>query len=267
MSIDRDGVRKTDIFHRKKRHIGLISDMLFIFIDMDKPQQTIQIAIDGHSSSGKSTLARDMALELGFVYVDTGAMYRAVTLYFIEADIVIEDTNAVIDALEKIEISFRNIDGRNTCFLNGRNVQVEIRDQAVSDLVSEVARIPEVRHTLVKQQRAIGATQDVVMDGRDIGTVVFPDAFLKLFVTADLEERAQRRYVEARQKGLDFTLLEVTENLRKRDFIDSNREHSPLRRADDAYLIDNTQLDRAEQLKLALGLYKKQLTASRAINE
>lgn len=215
------------------------------------------IAIDGYSSSGKSTLAKDLAKELSMVFIDTGAMYRAVTLYFIRQDVDIHDRDAVLAALKSIDITFKNIEGKNTCYLNGEQVEKEIRSPQVSDRVSDVARIAEVRTELVRLQRHMGKHSSVVMDGRDIGTVVFPDADLKLFVTASIEERAQRRYKEMVKKGIDVTLKEVLDNLEKRDRIDTTREISPLKQAEDAHLIDNTYLDQTEQLKIALAYYKE----------
>lgn len=217
------------------------------------------IAIDGHSSCGKSTLARALAKELSFKYVDSGAMYRAVTYYFIKHDVTLSNNKEVELALDKITIDFANIKGENICFLNNENVENEIRSMRISNNVSEVATIGLVRRKLVKLQRIIAENSSVVMDGRDIGTVVFPDAQIKFFVTADKEIRAQRRYEEIRNNGKEVTLREVQLNLEHRDKIDTTREISPLRKADDAIIIDNSRLNREEQLNLALSyIYKFQ---------
>jgi len=216
--------------------------------------RNIIIAIDGYSSCGKSTLARDLASALRFGYVDSGAMYRAVTLYFLNHSINYADPAAVIEALRHIRIEFRNINHQNRTFLNGQDVEDDIRDMRVSSAVSPVAAIPEVRRALVQQQKALGQTGGIVMDGRDIGTVVFPDAELKIFLTADPDERVRRRQLELTAKGLELTEESVRENLLERDRIDSTRADSPLRQADDAIVIDNTLLNRQEQLELALQL-------------
>ena len=210
------------------------------------------IAIDGYSSCGKSTLAKALAKELSYVYVDSGAMYRAVTYYFLKHDVTIHNDQEVAMALEKINIDFANIKGNNICFLNNENVENEIRSMRISNNVSEVAAIGLVREKLVKLQRLIAKNSSVVMDGRDIGTVVFPDADIKFFVTADKAVRAQRRYDELISKGKEVTLREVQQNLEHRDLIDTTREISPLRKADDAIVIDNTNLNREDQLQLAL---------------
>lgn len=216
--------------------------------------RNIIIAIDGYSSCGKSTLARDLASALQFGYVDSGAMYRAVTLYFLDQGIDFDNHERVVNALRQIRIEFRNVQHQNRTFLNGKDVEDEIRDMRVSSAVSPVAAIPEVRRALVQQQKALGQTGGIVMDGRDIGTVVFPDAELKIFLTADPEERVHRRKLELTAKGLELTEDKVRENLMERDRIDSTRADSPLRQADDAIVIDNTLLNRQEQLELALRL-------------
>ncbi|MEM9547963.1 MAG: (d)CMP kinase [Bacteroidota bacterium] len=217
------------------------------------------IAIDGYSSCGKSTLAKALAKQMSFVYVDSGAMYRAVTLYFLKHDVALNNEIEVDRALERINIDFANIKGNNICFLNNENVENEIRSMRISNNVSEVAAIGQVRDKLVKMQRLIASNSSVVMDGRDIGTVVFPDADIKFFVTADKEIRAQRRYDELIGKGKDVTMREVRQNLEHRDKIDTTREISPLRQAEDAIVIDNTNLSREEQLQVALShIYKYQ---------
>ncbi len=213
----------------------------------------IVIAIDGYSSCGKSTLAKQLAKHLDIMYIDSGAMYRAVTLYFQQQDIDINDVHDVEVALENIHIAFKYIDDLNTTFLNGIDVEYEIRSLAVSQFVSEVAAIPTVRKKMVALQRDLAGKQSVVMDGRDIGTVVFPNADAKFFLTADPEVRAQRRYEELKAKNEEnISLEDVLINLRHRDEIDTTRSDSPLRKADDAILIDNTHLSKTQQFDLAL---------------
>lgn len=214
----------------------------------------IIIAIDGPSASGKSTLAKDLAAQLGYIYVDSGAMYRAVTLFFLQHHIPLNKLEMVQHALEHITIRFERDERGNRTFLNGQEVEDAIRQMQVSEMVSPVSAIPAVRVAMVQQQQAMGKHKGIVMDGRDIGTVVFPDAELKFFVTADLEARAQRRYAELIKKNQQITFEEVLENLRNRDHIDSTRTLSPLRKANNAFEIDNTHLNREEQLKLALEL-------------
>ncbi len=215
------------------------------------------IAIDGYSSCGKSTLAKALAKELSFIYVDSGAMYRAVTFYFLKHDVAIHNKTEVEKALERINIDFANIKGKNICFLNNENVENEIRSMRISNNVSEVAAIGSVREKLVKMQRLIASNSSVVMDGRDIGTVVFPEADIKFFITADKNVRAQRRYDELISNGKEVTMREVQQNLEHRDTIDTTREISPLRKAEDAIEIDNTELDREDQLELALSYINK----------
>lgn len=214
--------------------------------------ETICIAIDGHSSSGKSTLAKDLAKELGYVFIDTGAMYRAVALYFIENNIDFNDGTQISNALDNIVIHFEKIEGKNTCFLNGENVEAQIRSMEVSNRVSDVASILEVREKLVALQRKMGETHDIVMDGRDIGSVVFPNAQVKFFVTAEVFTRAKRRHNELIKKGKEVTFEEVLENLQQRDHTDSTRANSPLIQVEDALLIDNTNLTIEEQRQKAL---------------
>lgn len=216
------------------------------------------IAIDGYSSCGKSTLAKQLAKTLGFVFVDTGAMYRAVTLYFLEHLVDIRVESDVVSALEQIHIHFENINGENTTFLNGENVESKIRSISVSNFVSEVAALTPVRTKMVDLQRKMASQQGLVMDGRDIGTVVFPDADVKFFITADPVIRAERRYRELIGKGQVITIEAIIENLKHRDHIDTHRADSPLRQADDAILIDNSHLTIEQQFELALGIIKKQ---------
>jgi cytidylate kinase len=214
----------------------------------------IIIAIDGYSSCGKSTLAKSLASHLGYTYLDSGAMYRAVTLFLLEHGIKVEDHDRVQAALQDINIRFAE---NNHTLLNGRDVEREIRQMSVSNYVSEVAAVPEVRRAMVSQQQQMGEERGIVMDGRDIGTVVFPKAELKIFLTADPEIRARRRYDELAQKGQEATLEAVKANLTHRDHIDSTREDSPLRQAADAVIIDNTLLNREEQLERAIFLARQ----------
>jgi len=223
---------------------------------MNKDEKKIIIAIDGHSSCGKSTLAKELSKILGYGYVDTGAMYRAITLYFIQHKIELNQEDQVATALKNIRITFVNKNGLNRTILNGEDVEEEIRKMYVSDLVSPVATISSVRKAMVKQQQEMGKQKGIILDGRDIGTVVFPNAALKLFVTAAIETRVKRRYLELCQKGISVKLEEVAANLAERDQIDSNRVDSPLKQAEDAILIDNTNLDRVEQLAMVLALVK-----------
>lgn len=221
---------------------------------MDAKNQRINIAIDGYSSCGKSTLARDLAKALNYTYVDSGAMYRAVTLYFLRHDIDIDNPTAVASALEQIDISFTTSNGKQRTRLNGEDVEDEIRTMEVSHLVSPVSALSAVRRKLVQQQRSLGSDKGMVMDGRDIGTVVFPDAEIKIFMTADLDERIRRRCIELEAKGLQKDIREIRASITERDRIDSTRSDSPLIKADDAILLDNTHLDRSEQLKFAMSL-------------
>ena len=212
----------------------------------------ITIAIDGYSSCGKSTMAKDLAREVGYIYIDSGAMYRAVTLYCLENQLFTEegiDTIRLEAAMPGIQISFQlNPEtGRPMTFLNGTNVEDRIRTMEVSNHVSPVAALPFVREALVKLQQEMGKEKGIVMDGRDIGTAVFPDAELKIFVTASAEIRAQRRYDELQAKGQEASFDEILANVKERDYIDQNREVSPLRQADDALLLDNSNLTIEEQ--------------------
>jgi cytidylate kinase len=210
----------------------------------------IIIAIDGFSACGKSTLAKALATRLGYRYIDTGAMYRAITLYFLRNGISTSDESAVADALENIHLTFvpNEKTGASEIHLNDENIAVPIRDMIVAEKVSEVAAVKAVRTFLVAQQKRIGGKRGVVMDGRDIGTVVFPDAELKVFMTADPAIRVLRRYDEMAAVNPAIQLEEVKHNLELRDYIDSNREESPLRQAEDALILDNTHLTREQQL-------------------
>lgn len=213
----------------------------------------IIIAIDGFSSCGKSTLAKDLAKKLNYSYVDTGAMYRAVTYYIQEKNIDCANEELVDKALEDIHIDFEyDENGKQITILNGKNIEKEIRQPKVSDMVSQVSTIKHVRDYLVRQQQRLGKRKGIVMDGRDIGTVVFPDAELKIFLTADEEIRLDRRYLELKNAGMEMPREAVRENLKKRDYIDSHRKESPLRKADDAIVLDNTNLTQAEQVEWVL---------------
>jgi cytidylate kinase len=211
----------------------------------------ITIAIDGHSSCGKSTMAKALARKVGYVYVDTGAMYRSVTLYALRHDLFREDgsikTEELETALKDMVIEQKLVDGKTTTFLNGENVERDIRTLEVSNHVSPVAALPFVRTALVAQQQRMGENGGIVIDGRDIGTVVFPNAELKIFVTASAEVRAQRRYDELKEKGMPADYDDILKNVQERDYIDSHREVSPLRQADDALLLDNSHMTIPEQ--------------------
>lgn len=217
------------------------------------------IAIDGYSSTGKSSTAKALAKKLNYIYVDTGAMYRAVTLYAFENGFISEnhfDKQDLIDALPKINLRFIFDEklGFAAMFLNERNVELEIRKLEISQLVSKVATLSEVRKKLVEQQQEMGKNSNIIMDGRDIGTVVFPAADLKIFMTADSKIRAERRYEELLKAGQSISFQEVLENIEQRDFIDSTREDSPLVKADDAIVVDNSNLTKNEQFELILKL-------------
>ena len=211
----------------------------------------ITIAIDGHSSCGKSTMAKDLAREVGYIYIDSGAMYRAVTYYCLQHDLFTEDSvkiEELQDAMPDIRISFRlNNEGRPETYLNDEYIEKEIRGMAVSSRVSLIATIGFVREAMVALQQEMGKEKGIVMDGRDIGTTVFPDAELKIFVTASAEVRAQRRYDELKAKGEEASYESILENVKERDRIDSGRAISPLRKADDALLLDNSDMTIPEQ--------------------
>ncbi|MFC1222836.1 (d)CMP kinase [Pedobacter sp. BG31] len=216
-------------------------------------KKNLVIAIDGYSSCGKSTLAKALAKKLGFIYVDSGAMYRAVTLYFLRNSINVSNDTQVEDALQHIELNFHSRDYESHITLNGEEVSDEIRLMPVSENVSEVSAHKIVRHEMVKQQQRMGKSKNIVMDGRDIGTTVFPNAPVKFFMTADPKIRAERRFKELESKGNNATTLEeVFENLAHRDYADTTRKESPLVRADDAIILDNTDLTQQEQLDFAL---------------
>lgn len=232
-----------------------------------KTNNNIIIAIDGYSSSGKSSMAKSLAKKIGYRYIDSGAMYRAVTLYAMRHNFIIEkniDTQALINSLSDISIDFQvNIDKQHT-LLNGEDVENEIRQMDVSNNVSTVAAIPEVRHALVAMQQALGKNKGIVMDGRDIGTTVFPNAEMKVFVNASAETRAQRRYLELKEKGQDVSYQAILENVKNRDHLDETRSESPLRKADDAIPLDNSTMSIAEQDEWLLNLYNQ--TIAKKIN-
>jgi len=214
--------------------------------------KNIIIAIDGYSSCGKSTVAKALASKLHYVYVDSGAMYRAVTLYFLRRQIPLDDEKAVAQALENIHLDFHKEQGITKIYLNDEDVSEEIRQMPVSEKVSAVSAIKAVRKAMVRQQQKMGSRKNLVMDGRDIGTAVFPDAQVKIFMTADPKVRAERRYLELINKGEKITLEEVFENLAHRDYQDTTRKESPLVRAEDAIILDNTDMNEEEQLQFVL---------------
>lgn len=215
----------------------------------------IIITLDGFSSCGKSTLAKQLARELNYVFIDSGAMYRAITLYFMRNHVNWNNNDEVQSALKDINLDFdyNDLTGSSDMLLNDENVELLIRDMLVSEHVSEVAANQYVREFGVAQQQKLGIRKGIVMDGRDIGTTVFPNAELKIFVTADSAVRVERRFKEMFEKNPNITIEEVKDNLEMRDYIDSNREFSPLKKAEDAIVLDNSNLTKAEQLNIALG--------------
>jgi len=222
----------------------------------------IIIAIDGYSSCGKSTLAKQLAAKLNYRFIDTGAMYRAVTLFMINNQIDIYNTSSVQKALENIRIEFKINPSNNLqeTYLNSENIENELRtNPRIASIVSDVSAISEVRRFLVKQQQFMGNEKGIVMDGRDIGTVVFPGAELKIFITADPDIRAQRRFDELKEKGQTTTFEEVLANLQKRDHIDTTRDDSPLKKDDDAITLDNSKMSRDEQFEFAFRLVNEKL--------
>jgi cytidylate kinase len=224
-------------------------------------QHKIIVTIDGLSSCGKSTLAKQLAKKLGYIYIDSGAMYRAITLYFLRNNIDPLDEKGIRRALKNISIEFlvNETSEESEIYLNGENVEYIIRDLVVAEKVSEIAALKEVRSFAVAAQQTMGINKGIVMDGRDIGTTVFPDAEVKIFMIADEAVRVERRFTEMFNKNPNITLDEVKTNIAMRDYIDSNREVSPLRKAVDAIEIDNTSLTEKEQLSLALRIVKSQL--------
>ena len=214
----------------------------------------INIAIDGFSSCGKSTIAKELAKRLEYIHIDSGAMYRAVTLSMIRKEIDFNDALSIKDLLDEISIEFKRANGLNLTILNGEDVSDAIRSKAVNDNVSEVATIHQIREALVGLQHDLAQKKGVIMDGRDIGTVVLPDAEVKLFITADVDVRAKRRLKEIQEKGNHVTFEDVKRNLLKRDMIDSSRKHSPLKKAEDAIVLDNSYLSQEEQLEKIINI-------------
>jgi cytidylate kinase len=224
----------------------------------------ITIAIDGFSSTGKSTIAKQLAKKMSYIYIDSGAMYRAVCLYAMEQGLISEnlfDKKNLIDSLNRIYLQFKFNPhlGFSEIYLNDRNVEFEIRKLEVSNLVSKIAAVPEVRRMLVKQQQEYGANKGVVMDGRDIGTVVFPNAECKLFITASAEVRAKRRFDELKKRGDQVSYDDILKNITDRDHIDSTREDSPLVQSTDAIMIDNSEMTLEEQFNKIYGIVLKQM--------
>ena len=223
-------------------------------------KKQITIAIDGYSACGKSTLAKDLAKKLSFIFIDSGAMYRGVALYCLQNNLFDADGNPkqvdIIHALKNITLSFQLINDNNCLFLNGKNVEELIRGGEVAAVVSKVARIKEVRVKLVMEQQKMGENGGIVMEGRDIGSVVFPKAELKLFITASQEIRAQRRFLELKSKGIEAKINEISSNLAERDLMDSSRKESPLIQVADAIVLDNSKLTREEQLDFVLNLVR-----------
>lgn len=221
----------------------------------------IIITIDGWSSCGKSTLAKQLAKELGYIYVDSGAMYRAITLYFLRNNIDLAEKKEIKEALRNItlEFAYNNQSGKSEIFLNGENVEYLVRDLIIAEKVSDVAAIKEVREFAVAQQQKMGAKKGIVMDGRDIGTVVFPKAELKIFLTADSAVRVERRFKELFEKNPNVTIEEVKNNLEMRDYIDSHRQVSPLKQAKDALVLDNTELTAKQTFEKALEWARKKI--------
>ena len=223
----------------------------------------ITIAIDGYSSCGKSTMAKDLAKEVGYIYVDTGAMYRSVTLYALRHHLFNEDGSVKTEDLQQempnISISFKlnPTTGTPDCYLNGELVEKEIRSLEVSNHVSPIAAVPFVREALVAQQQKMGKEKGIVMDGRDIGTTVFPDAELKIFVTASSQVRAQRRFDELNAKGMPAKFEDILKNVEERDYIDTHREVSPLKQAEDAIVLDNSHMTIPEQKAWLMNLFQK----------
>jgi cytidylate kinase len=221
----------------------------------------IIITLDGYSSCGKSTLARQLANELNYVFIDSGAMYRAITLYFLRHHVDWSNEKKIHKALGEVilEFQYNESTGKSDMYLNDENVEALIRDMLVSENVSPVSALKEVRAFGVAQQQKMGEKKGIVMDGRDIGTTVFPNAELKIFVTADPAIRVERRFKELFEKNSNITLEEIRANLEMRDYMDSNREFSPLRKADDAIVLDNSNMTREEQLELALKWAKEKM--------
>jgi CMP/dCMP kinase len=242
-------------FAESPKKEGLLTYLYFLLM------KKILIAIDGYSGCGKSSTAKSVAEALDYVYIDTGAMYRAVTLYLLDNQIDIENAKEVESKLSQIQIDFRinPLNKANEVHLNGKNVENDIRQMRVSEAVSEVSGISQVRRFLVAQQQKMGENKGMVLDGRDIGTVVFPQAELKIFMTANISVRAKRRLAETQAKGQEADLEAITENIQKRDFLDTTRKDSPLRKAEGAVIVDTSFISFAEQVNKVLELAKKLL--------
>ena len=220
----------------------------------------LTIAIDGFSACGKSTLAKDLAKKLDYIFIDSGAMYRGVALYCLENKLIIEGeplVDKIIENLNHIQLEFKTIDQQSLLFLNDKNVSTEIRENAVANVVSKIATIKEVRQKLVSEQQKMGEKGGIIMDGRDIASVVFPRAELKLFVTADTKIRTQRRLDELKSKGIESSFDEVAKNLEERDYMDTHRAESPLIQVEDAIVLDNSNLNREEQVEWVLKLIEQ----------
>ncbi|MBI2731120.1 MAG: (d)CMP kinase [Sphingobacteriales bacterium] len=239
---------------------GVFKNLFCIFAQIISvlEEKKIIITIDGWSSCGKSTLAKQLAKKLGYIYIDSGAMYRAITLYFLRNHVDWTDGKEVTEALSNISLEFEYnpASDKSEILLNGENVEYVIRDLVIAEKVSDIAAIKEVRAFAVTQQQKMGEKKGIVMDGRDIGTVVFPDAALKIFMTADNAVRVERRFKELYDKNPNITIEEVKSNLEMRDYIDSHREISPLKKADDAIILDNTMLTEKQQLDMAVSWAK-----------
>ena len=220
----------------------------------------LTIAIDGFSACGKSTLAKDLAIKLDYIFIDSGAMYRGVSLYCLENNLFADGeplVDKIIENLNHINLEFKTIDQQSLLFLNDRNVSTEIRENAVANVVSKIATIKEVRQKLVAEQQKMGEKGGIIMDGRDIASVVFPNAELKLFVTADTKIRTQRRLDELKSKGIESSFEEVAKNLEERDYLDTHRAESPLIQVEDAIVLDNSNFNREEQVQWVLKLLEK----------
>lgn len=233
---------------------------------MIKSDNKIIIAIDGYSSSGKSTLAKEIAHLLNYKYIDSGAMYRAITLFALRNNLINPKDHSINeeklrDSLNEVHINFKYNSQKNSqdTYLNDDNIEDEIREMTVSNNVSFISKIGFVRHEMVRLQQEMGKEKGIVMDGRDIGTVVFPEAELKIFMSAKAEVRAERRYLELKEKNVDVSFEEILENVRKRDHIDETREESPLKKAFDSVDLDNSNMDRQEQLEYIIGLVKERI--------
>lgn len=231
---------------------GVFPSGFLSYICNSMAQKKMVIAIDGYSSCGKSTVAKALAKKLNFVYVDSGAMYRAVTYYFLENQVNLQNSKAIDEALKNIHIDLQNGGKNSLVLLNDVDISKEIREMRISESVSDFSSIKAVRVALVKQQQAMALRRSIIMDGRDIGTVVFPNAQVKIFMTADPKVRADRRYKELKAAGQKVSLEEVFENIAHRDYQDTTRKESPLKRAEDAIILDNTNLNEKEQLDFVI---------------